>query len=73
MIAVTNRALCHQDFLQQLYKLANAQVAAIILREKDLSAEAYLQLAYQKSASIAAYRSSIDFEWTYRSGSAVRD
>ena len=38
LIAVTNRALCHQDFLQQLYKLANAQVAAIILREKDLSA-----------------------------------
>lgn len=47
LIAVTNRALCHQDFLQQLYKLANAQIAAIILREKDLSAEAYLQLAYQ--------------------------
>lgn len=52
IIAVTNRALCSGDFLQQVKRLAESGVAAIILREKDLSAEAYLELAKQCQQSL---------------------
>lgn len=47
LVAVTNRALCAGEFQNQLRKLASSGVAAIILREKDLSAEDYEALAYQ--------------------------
>lgn len=47
IIAVTNRQLCHGDFLQQIERLAASGVAAVILREKDLSTAAYLELAQQ--------------------------
>lgn len=45
MLAVTNRALCHGDFLAQLEKLAKLDFAGIILRERDLTAAEYENLA----------------------------
>ncbi len=45
LICVSNRALCEEDFLLRIEKLAAARPAAIILREKDLSAAAYRELA----------------------------
>ena len=45
IIAVTNRKLCDGDFLQQIEKIARENVAAIILREKDLQEEEYRKLA----------------------------
>lgn len=47
IIAITNRHLCCGDFLQQIERLADSGVRTILLREKDLSAEAYLDLARQ--------------------------
>ncbi len=45
MIAVTNRHLVTHDFLKQLEILADSDYKAIILREKDLSADEYEELA----------------------------
>jgi thiamine-phosphate pyrophosphorylase len=45
MIAVTNRHLCHTDFLEQIEVLASTELEAIILREKDLSQKEYMCLA----------------------------
>lgn len=47
IIAITDRKQCHGDFFQQLLRLADSGVAGIILREKDLNAQEYLQLAQQ--------------------------
>lgn len=55
IVAVTNRKLCSGDFLQQLQRLANSGVAAVILREKDLSEEQYLQLAWQCRQALVPY------------------
>ena len=45
VLCVTNRLLCRGDFLEQIEKLAKAQPKGIILREKDLSADEYKELA----------------------------
>lgn len=45
MMAVTNRHLCDWDFLEQIDFLASTDVDAIILREKDMTPEAYEKLA----------------------------
>ena len=45
ILCVTNRRLCSGDFLTQLEKIAKARPAGIILREKDLSEEEYMDLA----------------------------
>lgn len=45
IIAVTNRRLCAGDFLRQIEAMASRQPRAIILREKDLSAGEYRELA----------------------------
>ncbi|MDD6071151.1 MAG: thiamine phosphate synthase [Clostridiales bacterium] len=47
IICVTNRSLCKEDFLQRVEKIAAANPAAIILREKDLTKEEYKKLAKQ--------------------------
>lgn len=47
LIAVTNRHLCRRPFLEQLELVAAAGVDAVILREKDLEAPAYMDLARQ--------------------------
>ena len=46
-IAVTNRALCAGDFLTQVDRALATGPAALILREKDLSADGYQRLAEQ--------------------------
>lgn len=45
IICVTNRKLCQENFFIRLEKIAQSGVKYIILREKDLSADDYRQLA----------------------------
>ena len=45
IICVTNRSLCEGDFFERIEEIASCGVKAIILREKDLSAEEYRILA----------------------------
>ena len=45
IICVTNRSLCEGEFLKRIEDVASCGVKAIILREKDLSAEEYRNLA----------------------------
>ena len=45
VICVTNRALCREDFLTRIERLAKAHPAAILLREKDLTETEYIELA----------------------------
>lgn len=47
IFCVTNRSLCKADFLQQLRRIAGAKPDAIVLREKMLSEDAYMQMAEQ--------------------------
>ncbi len=42
---MTNRHLCHRDFLEQIDLLAATDVDGILLREKDLTEAEYEQLA----------------------------
>lgn len=51
LICVTSRALCADDFAARLRALALADVDRILLREKDLSADAYEALARQALAA----------------------
>ena len=45
LICITNRGLCHGDFLTRLEEIARAGANGIILREKDLDPETYRTLA----------------------------
>ncbi len=45
LIAVTNRHLCLRSFPEQLERVCRRHPKALILREKDLTEEAYLSLA----------------------------
>ncbi len=45
ILCVTNRSLCKEDFLIRVEKVAAEHPKGIILREKDLSEEAYKTLA----------------------------
>ena len=45
IICVTNRSLCEGEFLKRIEDVASCGVKAMILREKDLSAEEYRILA----------------------------
>lgn len=47
LICVTNRHLCREDFGERMAKIVRCRPAAIILREKDLSADDYTVLAGQ--------------------------
>lgn len=47
VLCVTNRKLCQEDFLTRIEWIATCQPAGVILREKDLSPEAYKELAVQ--------------------------
>lgn len=51
IICVTNRKLCQENFFIRLEKIAQSGVKSVILREKDLSADEYRQLA-EKSVEI---------------------
>ena len=54
-IAVTNRHLCTCPLTEQLKKVCSVHPRAIILREKDLSEDAYLQLARQCQQAVESY------------------
>ena len=45
IIAVTNRKLCERPFLEQVERICQMHPKALILREKDLTEEAYEELA----------------------------
>lgn len=45
LIAVTNRHLCREDFLERIQLLVDCGVPKILLREKDLTPEEYKVLA----------------------------
>lgn len=45
VIAITNRHLCTRPFLNVIEDLAKKDLKTIVLREKDLSEEEYLELA----------------------------
>jgi thiamine-phosphate pyrophosphorylase len=45
LICVTDRRLCPDDFLQRVAQIAKGKPEAILLREKDLQAAAYENLA----------------------------
>lgn len=45
IICVTNRKLCHEDFLRRIDRIASCHPAGIILREKDMKHEEYKELA----------------------------
>jgi len=45
VLAVSNRKLCSNNFLEQIEKIAAAKPSGIILREKDLTEHAYEKLA----------------------------
>ena len=47
IICVTNRALCGEEFLVRLGRIAAAKPKAVILREKDMQPEEYRKLAVQ--------------------------
>lgn len=47
LICVTNRQLCRDDFLQRIDRIAAGNPHAIMLREKDLTAAEYEDLAAQ--------------------------
>lgn len=47
ILSVTNRKLCREDFLSRIERIAAANPAGIILREKDFSEEEYRSLAEQ--------------------------
>ncbi|MDO4399364.1 MAG: thiamine phosphate synthase [Coriobacteriia bacterium] len=54
LLCVTNRSLCAGDFLAQLQRVVSLRPAGILLREKDLDAAAYAQLAREVAALCAA-------------------
>lgn len=54
-IAVTNRKLCKNRFLDQIAKLAQTDVQAILLREKDLKEAEYAKLAEEVLAVCKEY------------------
>jgi len=45
VLAISNRQLCSNNFLEQIAKIATAKPSGIILREKDMTEEAYKTLA----------------------------
>lgn len=55
LICVTDRLHCYGDFLQRVEALAQLGIEKIILREKDLTAEAYEQLLWQCNERCAPY------------------
>lgn len=45
LIVITNRHLCHKDYLNQIQKVVSLHPKALILREKDLPEDEYKVLA----------------------------
>ncbi|MBQ3076538.1 MAG: thiamine phosphate synthase [Clostridia bacterium] len=56
VLCVTGRQLCDGDFLAQMERIVAARPAGVVLREKDLSPDAYLSLAREVAARCAAGR-----------------
>ena len=56
IIAVTNRHLCQRPFLEQIERVCSVHPKALLLREKDLSEEAYEALAREVLAICDAHQ-----------------
>lgn len=55
ILVVTNRSLCRENFYERIENLAKARPAGMILREKDLSEEAYGHMAEEVAEICRAY------------------
>lgn len=55
LLAISNCKLCNNNFLEQIEKIATAKPSGIILREKDLTEEAYNMLALSTMEICKAY------------------
>lgn len=55
IICVTNRALCEDDFLERIEKIASCRPKGIILREKDMEEAKYRVLAAQAIGICSKY------------------
>lgn len=55
IIAITNRSLCARPYLEQIKRVCSVHPAALVLREKDLPAEEYQELAGQVMKICAQY------------------
>lgn len=55
IICVTNRKLCCGDFFERIENIAKAKPKAVILREKDLNEDEYLDLAKQVTGICRKY------------------
>ena len=56
LIIVTNRKLCHDDYLQRIRQLAKGKPHGIMLREKDLPLEDYEALAIKVNEICEEYQ-----------------
>ncbi len=56
ILAITNRHLCHGDFIEQIQALCQKPLDGIILREKDLSPCDYTALAKKCKKICEAYQ-----------------
>lgn len=56
LLAVTDRTLCTEPFLERIEELAACRPAGILLREKDLEEAAYTELARQVLAICARHQ-----------------
>jgi thiamine-phosphate pyrophosphorylase len=59
LIAVTNRTLCLGDFTEQIRILCRAGIDRIVLREKDLSEDAYEELAKEVLSVCKEYQTEL--------------
>lgn len=71
-ICVTNRHLAQGDFLRQIERVTAAKPTALILREKDLTQEAYEELAVQVLAICRGGRCSLLFPFTAAAGCEIK-
>ena len=56
ILAISNRSLCSRPFLEQLRRVCLFHPAALVLREKDLTEDAYEALARQVLDLCASYQ-----------------
>ena len=56
IVAVTNRRLCAQPFLEQVERICIFRPASLVLREKDLDENAYASLAAEVLAICNSYQ-----------------
>lgn len=72
VIAVTNRKLVQGDFLGQVEKIYQTGVKKLILREKDLSPQAYVSLACKAQEISLAYHAQLIWHFFVKEAAECR-